>query len=389
MSGKEKHDAEHRQGSLPFRLESCALLQSWRPQVVDLVAPINYDAILILAREYSRGYSSLSSHSTKRRIQHVQRSSSKIDHWAAAELSLEYSGSHLFYAKLWTVADQKPMVKKIWKNMKNYGMVCPPPQNQKEGKNPSRSYHNHLPPFFGDFGGVSTSNVPSYEWSSWQLRTRRAASVRMFDHKRERCTVCSQCAPLRWTSHPFSLMKTLQNRCHTPASLFQCMTRIWAIHWSFPAQGTWHRTGFADQAPGQGMCHTHTLIRVPWAGYEQCTLARVQEMVHTLSRVWTVHPGQGMSIAHSYPDMGILLFPGQDDFLQFIIFWLILVCTLTHSCSLPRVPCIPYIPCPGFHGYPAQGSTHTLPCVLCIPYLGFHAHPAHGTTQAYLSHSTP
>ena len=25
MSGKEKHDAEHRQGSLPFRLDSCAL----------------------------------------------------------------------------------------------------------------------------------------------------------------------------------------------------------------------------------------------------------------------------------------------------------------------------------------------------------------------------
>ena len=63
MSGKEKHDAEHRQGSLPFRLDSCALLQSWRPQVVDLVAPINHDAILLLAREYSRGYSSLSSHS--------------------------------------------------------------------------------------------------------------------------------------------------------------------------------------------------------------------------------------------------------------------------------------------------------------------------------------
>ena len=63
MSGKEKHDAEHRQGSLPFRLDSCGLLRSWRPQVVDLVAPLNHDAILILAREYSRGYSSLSSHS--------------------------------------------------------------------------------------------------------------------------------------------------------------------------------------------------------------------------------------------------------------------------------------------------------------------------------------
>ena len=48
--------------------------------------------------------------------------------------STTYSGSHLFYAKLWTVADQKPMVKKIWKNMKNHGMVCPPPQNQKEEK---------------------------------------------------------------------------------------------------------------------------------------------------------------------------------------------------------------------------------------------------------------
>ena len=55
-----------------------------------------------------------------------------------------YSGSHLFYAKLWTVADQKPMVKKIWKNMKIHGMVCPPSQNQKEDKNPSGSYHNNF-----------------------------------------------------------------------------------------------------------------------------------------------------------------------------------------------------------------------------------------------------
>ena len=36
MSGKEKHDAEHRHGSLPqVRLDSCAL-QSWRPQNVDM-----------------------------------------------------------------------------------------------------------------------------------------------------------------------------------------------------------------------------------------------------------------------------------------------------------------------------------------------------------------
>ena len=56
--------------------------------------------------------------------------------------------------------------------MKNHGMDCPPPQSQKEDKNPSESYHNHLPPFFEDFGGgVSTSNVPSYQWLSWQLRT--------------------------------------------------------------------------------------------------------------------------------------------------------------------------------------------------------------------------
>ena len=36
--------------------------------------------------------------------------------------------------------------------MKNHGMVCPPPQNQKEDKNPSGVYHNHLPPFFEDIG---------------------------------------------------------------------------------------------------------------------------------------------------------------------------------------------------------------------------------------------
>ena len=34
--------------------------------------------------------------------------------------------------------------KRYGKNMKNHGMVCPPPQNQKEDKNPSGSCHNHL-----------------------------------------------------------------------------------------------------------------------------------------------------------------------------------------------------------------------------------------------------
>ena len=73
------------------------------------------------------------------------------------------------------------------------------------------------------------------------------------------------------------LARSLQNRLHTPGQSTPVYDQDMgqAIHWSFPAQGTWHRTGFADQAPGQGMYHTHTLIRVPWAGYEQCTLARV------------------------------------------------------------------------------------------------------------------
>ena len=63
-----------------------------------------------------------------------------------------YSGSHCFYAKLWTVVDQKPMVKKIWENMKNHWMVCPPPQNQIEEKKPSWSYQNYLPHFLRTLG---------------------------------------------------------------------------------------------------------------------------------------------------------------------------------------------------------------------------------------------
>ena len=129
----------------------------------------------------------------------------QMQHWLA--VSQNDSGSHLFYAKLWTAADQKPMVKKIWKNMKNHGMVCPPPQNQKRIKTLRDPTIITFPHFLRTLGVVSTSNVPSYKWSSWQLRTRWAASVRMFDHKRERCTVCSQCASLVSTSHRFSLMK--------------------------------------------------------------------------------------------------------------------------------------------------------------------------------------
>ena len=119
-----------------------------------------------------------------------------------------YSESHPFYAKLWTVADQKPMVKKIWKKYeKSWDGLPSSPKIKKRTKTLRDPTIITFPHFLRTLGGVSTSNVPSYEWSSWQLRTRRAASVRMFDHKRERCTVCSQCAPLPSTSHPFSLMK--------------------------------------------------------------------------------------------------------------------------------------------------------------------------------------
>ena len=123
-------------------------------------------------------------------------------------LCMKYSAIPSFLRKTlnsrWPKTYGKRRYGKIWKIM---GWSALLPKIKKRTKNPSGSYHNHLPPFFEDFGGVSTSNVPSYEWSSWQLRTHRVASVRMFDHKRERCTVCCQCAPLPSTSHPFSLMK--------------------------------------------------------------------------------------------------------------------------------------------------------------------------------------
>ena len=53
-----------------------------------------------------------------------------------------------FYAKRWTVADQKPMVK-IWKIM---GWSALYPKIKKRRKKPSGSCQNHLPPFFEDFG---------------------------------------------------------------------------------------------------------------------------------------------------------------------------------------------------------------------------------------------
>ena len=58
----------------------------------------------------------------------------------------------IFLRKTLNCCSPKPMVKKIWKHMKNHGMVCPPPQNQKEDKNPSGFYHNHFPPFLRTLG---------------------------------------------------------------------------------------------------------------------------------------------------------------------------------------------------------------------------------------------
>ena len=62
-----------------------------------------------------------------------------------------YSGSHLFSAKLWTAADQKPMVKKIWKKYEK-SWDGPSSPKSKRDKNPSGSCHNHLSPFFEDVG---------------------------------------------------------------------------------------------------------------------------------------------------------------------------------------------------------------------------------------------
>ena len=104
----------------------------------------------------------------------------------------------------WPKTYGKRDMEKIWKIM---GWSALLPKIRKRTKTLRDPTITTFPHFLRTLGGVSTSNVPSYEWSSWQLRTRRAASVRMFDHKRERCTVCSQCAPLPSTSHPFSLMK--------------------------------------------------------------------------------------------------------------------------------------------------------------------------------------
>ena len=60
-------------------------------------------------------------------------------------------------------------------------MVCPPPQNEKEDKNPSESNHNHLPPFFEDFGVFRRQMCPVTSGGVDNcVRVYRGASVRMF-----------------------------------------------------------------------------------------------------------------------------------------------------------------------------------------------------------------
>ena len=72
--------------------------------------------------------------------------------------------------------------KDMEKYVKTWDGVPSSPKS-KRGQKPFRILPSITFPHFEDFGGVSTSNVPSYEWSSWQLRMRRAASVRICDNK--------------------------------------------------------------------------------------------------------------------------------------------------------------------------------------------------------------
>ena len=92
--------------------------------------------------------------------------------------------------------------------MKNHGMVCPPPQNQKEDKTLRDPTILPLPPFFEDFGG--RFDVRCAQLRVVELTTTYGVGQRPYaclTISRERCTVCSQCAPLPSTLHPFSLMK--------------------------------------------------------------------------------------------------------------------------------------------------------------------------------------
>ena len=67
-----------------------------------------------------------------------------------------------FYAKLWTFAYEKPMVKKVWKNMKNQVMVLPSSPKSKRGGQV--------------FGILAISTTPIF-WGLWGAFSRHVCTV--------------------------------------------------------------------------------------------------------------------------------------------------------------------------------------------------------------------
>ena len=108
--------------------------------------------------------------------------------------------------------------------------------------------------------------------------------------------------------------------------------------------------------PGQGI----RMVKLPWAGYEQCSLARVW--------VWHI-PWHGCFIV-PWPGW----FPPIHNLLANHIVhfdpWVYPTQGSMHTLhTLPRVP---WTPCPGFHTYPALCSMHTLPWVPSTPCSWYH-----------------
>ena len=89
--------------------------------------------------------------------------------------------------------------------VKDHGIVCPPPKNQKE-----LSTFGILPlsvsPIFWELWGASTSSVPSYAWSRWQPQPPPPAT-RICDHMKGRCRGYGQYVWLLNTSPLDSLVK--------------------------------------------------------------------------------------------------------------------------------------------------------------------------------------
>ena len=129
----------------------------------------------------------------------------------------EYSGFHFFYAKLWTVAYEKPLVKKVWKKIWKimwWSALLPKIKTRWPSlQDPGKIHHPH---FWRTLGGIFTSCLPSYGpvgtttslGSVRRLPTRSAAPVSLdrpplsprlsarwtqcddhllLDHVRERC----------------------------------------------------------------------------------------------------------------------------------------------------------------------------------------------------------